>query len=78
MIVFGHPFQEEAEFVLFIETVFVFQCRETNNTQFVREQQPVCDLQAVERKFQEGGYTSIVSIFLLINTARTVFLFLCI
>ncbi|KAM9340231.1 histone-lysine N-methyltransferase 2B [Symphorus nematophorus] len=35
-------------------------CQETNNTHF-REQQPVCDLQAMERKFKGGGYTSIKS-----------------
>ncbi|XP_059205584.1 histone-lysine N-methyltransferase 2B isoform X2 [Centropristis striata] len=34
-------------------------CQETNDTQFFREQQPVCDLQAVEKKFRGGGYTSI-------------------
>nr|XP_033492480.1 histone-lysine N-methyltransferase 2B isoform X1 [Epinephelus lanceolatus] len=34
-------------------------CQQTNNTQFVREQQPVCDLQAMERKFKGCGYTSI-------------------
>ncbi|XP_070777460.1 histone-lysine N-methyltransferase 2B [Enoplosus armatus] len=34
-------------------------CEETNNTHFVREQQPVCDLQAMEKKFKVGGYTSI-------------------
>ncbi|XP_029299572.1 histone-lysine N-methyltransferase 2B [Cottoperca gobio] len=36
-------------------------CSETNNTQFVRDQQPVCDLQAVEKKFKGGHYTSIKS-----------------
>ncbi|XP_010787143.1 histone-lysine N-methyltransferase 2B-like isoform X1 [Notothenia coriiceps] len=36
-------------------------CRETNNTQLIREQQPVCDLQAMENKFQVGGYSSIKS-----------------
>lgn len=45
----------------FFKTVFVFQCQETNNTLFVREWQPVCDLQAMEKKFKAGGYTSIVS-----------------
>ncbi|XP_075962062.1 histone-lysine N-methyltransferase 2B isoform X1 [Anarhichas minor] len=34
-------------------------CREPNDTQFVSEQQPVCDLQAMEKKFKGGGYTSI-------------------
>ncbi|XP_068431284.1 histone-lysine N-methyltransferase 2B isoform X2 [Clinocottus analis] len=34
-------------------------CRDPTNTQFLREQQPVCDLQAVDKKFKEGGYTSI-------------------
>ncbi|XP_031722275.1 histone-lysine N-methyltransferase 2B isoform X3 [Anarrhichthys ocellatus] len=34
-------------------------CREPNHTQFVSEQQPVCDLQAMEKKFKGGGYTSI-------------------
>ncbi|XP_044028577.1 histone-lysine N-methyltransferase 2B isoform X2 [Siniperca chuatsi] len=34
-------------------------CQETNNTHFVREQQPVCDLQAIEKKFKGGNYTSI-------------------
>ncbi|XP_068189928.1 histone-lysine N-methyltransferase 2B isoform X2 [Antennarius striatus] len=34
-------------------------CQETNNTHFLREQQPVCDLQAMERKLKSGGYTSI-------------------
>ncbi|XP_063755160.1 histone-lysine N-methyltransferase 2B-like isoform X2 [Eleginops maclovinus] len=36
-------------------------CRETNNTQLIREQQPVCDLQAMENKFKVGGYTSMKS-----------------
>uniref|UniRef100_A0A3P9DNA3 [histone H3]-lysine(4) N-methyltransferase n=1 Tax=Maylandia zebra TaxID=106582 RepID=A0A3P9DNA3_9CICH len=34
-------------------------CQEPNITAFIREQQPVCDLQAVERRFKGGGYTSI-------------------
>ncbi|XP_005457315.1 histone-lysine N-methyltransferase 2B isoform X2 [Oreochromis niloticus] len=34
-------------------------CQESNITAFIREQQPVCDLQAVERRFKGGGYTSI-------------------
>ncbi|XP_051245478.1 histone-lysine N-methyltransferase 2B isoform X2 [Dicentrarchus labrax] len=34
-------------------------CQETDNTHFVRVQQPVCDLQAMEKKFNAGGYTSI-------------------
>ncbi|XP_068567241.1 histone-lysine N-methyltransferase 2B isoform X2 [Cebidichthys violaceus] len=34
-------------------------CREPNDIQFVREQQPVCDLHAMEKKFKGGGYTSI-------------------
>nr|XP_046273400.1 histone-lysine N-methyltransferase 2B isoform X2 [Scatophagus argus] len=34
-------------------------CQETNTTHFVRKQQPVCDLQSVERKFEADGYTSI-------------------
>ncbi|KAM6904011.1 histone-lysine N-methyltransferase 2B isoform 2-T2 [Lycodopsis pacificus] len=34
-------------------------CREPNDTQFVSEQQPVCDLQAMEKKFKGGGYASI-------------------
>lgn len=38
----------------------MFQCRETNDSGFVREQHPVCDLQAVEMKFKGGGYTKIV------------------
>ncbi|KAE8281926.1 Histone-lysine N-methyltransferase 2B [Larimichthys crocea] len=33
-------------------------CQETD-TCSVREQQPVCDLQAMEKKFERGGYTSI-------------------
>ncbi|XP_028452773.1 histone-lysine N-methyltransferase 2B isoform X2 [Perca flavescens] len=36
-------------------------CLETNNTQFAREQQPVCDLQAMDKKFKGGSYTSIKS-----------------
>ncbi|XP_032391321.1 histone-lysine N-methyltransferase 2B isoform X2 [Etheostoma spectabile] len=36
-------------------------CLETNNTQFAKEQQPVCDLQAMEKKFKGGSYTSIKS-----------------
>ncbi|XP_034747519.1 histone-lysine N-methyltransferase 2B isoform X2 [Etheostoma cragini] len=36
-------------------------CLETNNAQFAREQQPVCDLQAMEKKIKGGGYTSIKS-----------------
>lgn len=43
--------------------IFVFQCRETNDSGFVREQRPVCDLQAMEMKFKGGGYTSIVRFF---------------
>ncbi|XP_071357345.1 histone-lysine N-methyltransferase 2B isoform X2 [Trachinotus anak] len=34
-------------------------CQETNNSGFVREQQPVCDLQVMENKFKGGGYTSV-------------------
>ncbi|XP_045913778.1 histone-lysine N-methyltransferase 2B isoform X3 [Micropterus dolomieu] len=34
-------------------------CQETNTTHFDREQQQVCDLQAMEKKFEGGGYTSI-------------------
>ncbi|XP_031595415.1 histone-lysine N-methyltransferase 2B isoform X2 [Oreochromis aureus] len=34
-------------------------CQESNITAFIREQQPICDLQAVERRFKGGGYTSI-------------------
>ncbi|XP_041665951.1 histone-lysine N-methyltransferase 2B isoform X2 [Cheilinus undulatus] len=34
-------------------------CRESNLTDCVREAEPVCDLQAMERKFKGGGYTSI-------------------
>ncbi|XP_030596227.1 histone-lysine N-methyltransferase 2B isoform X2 [Archocentrus centrarchus] len=33
-------------------------CQKSNLT-FIREHQPVCDLQAVERKFKWGGYTSV-------------------
>ncbi|XP_035849024.1 histone-lysine N-methyltransferase 2A isoform X1 [Sander lucioperca] len=36
-------------------------CLETNNTQSAREQQPVCDLQAMDKKFKGGSYTSIKS-----------------
>lgn len=38
-----------------------FQCQEENMSQFIVEQQPVCDLQAVEKKFKSGSYTSVVS-----------------
>ncbi|XP_022602875.1 histone-lysine N-methyltransferase 2B-like [Seriola dumerili] len=34
-------------------------CQETNDSGFVREQRPVCDLQVMEKKFKGGGYTSI-------------------
>ncbi|KAM8840679.1 histone-lysine N-methyltransferase 2B isoform 2-T2 [Spinachia spinachia] len=34
-------------------------CREPNYTQSFREQRPVCDLQAMEKKFKIGGYASI-------------------
>ncbi|XP_069372843.1 histone-lysine N-methyltransferase 2B isoform X2 [Paralichthys olivaceus] len=34
-------------------------CRKTNDSGFFREQRPVCDLQVMEKKFEEGGYTSI-------------------
>ncbi|XP_035536779.1 histone-lysine N-methyltransferase 2B isoform X3 [Morone saxatilis] len=34
-------------------------CQETDNTHFIRVQEPVCDLQAMEKKFNVGGYTSI-------------------
>ncbi|XP_073338890.1 histone-lysine N-methyltransferase 2B isoform X2 [Pagrus major] len=34
-------------------------CNDTNSTHSVREQQPVCDLQAMKKKFKAGGYTSI-------------------
>lgn len=34
-------------------------CQKSNITAFIREHQPVCDLQAVERKFKWGGYTSV-------------------
>uniref|UniRef100_G3NJV0 [histone H3]-lysine(4) N-methyltransferase n=1 Tax=Gasterosteus aculeatus aculeatus TaxID=481459 RepID=G3NJV0_GASAC len=34
-------------------------CQEPNNTQSFREQHPVCDLQAMEKKFKSGGYASI-------------------
>lgn len=40
--------------------MFVFQCRETNDSGFESEQRPACDLQAMEMKFKGGGYTSIV------------------
>lgn len=43
--------------------IFVFQCQEPNNTQSFREQHPVCDLQAMEKKFKSGGYASIVSVY---------------
>ncbi|XP_070702123.1 histone-lysine N-methyltransferase 2B isoform X2 [Pempheris klunzingeri] len=36
-------------------------CQERNNTHFVREQQSVCDLQAMKKKFKRGSYTSIKS-----------------
>ncbi|XP_039977815.1 histone-lysine N-methyltransferase 2B [Xiphias gladius] len=32
---------------------------ETNDSRFVREQLPVCDLQVIEKKFKGGGYNSI-------------------
>nr|XP_043908933.1 histone-lysine N-methyltransferase 2B isoform X3 [Solea senegalensis] len=35
------------------------ECRETNNSGFFREQQPVCDLQFMDKKFQGNGYSSI-------------------
>ncbi len=55
----------------------MFQCQKTN-THFVRELQPVCDLQAIEKKFKVGGYASIVSIFILvISLDLFLFLFLC-
>ncbi|KAM7384412.1 hypothetical protein PAMA_011659 [Pampus argenteus] len=34
-------------------------CQETNKIKQLREQQPVCDLQAMDKKFKGGGYTSI-------------------
>ncbi|XP_067468836.1 histone-lysine N-methyltransferase 2B isoform X2 [Thunnus thynnus] len=34
-------------------------CQETNKTELVREQHPVCDLQAMDKKLKGGGYTSI-------------------
>ncbi|XP_047461939.1 LOW QUALITY PROTEIN: histone-lysine N-methyltransferase 2B-like [Mugil cephalus] len=34
-------------------------CQEANIPPFDRKQRPVCDLQAMELKFKEGGYTSI-------------------
>ncbi|KAL6099648.1 kmt2b [Pungitius sinensis] len=34
-------------------------CQEPNHTQSFREQHPVCDLQAMEKKFKSGGYASI-------------------
>uniref|UniRef100_A0A8C3A7N4 [histone H3]-lysine(4) N-methyltransferase n=2 Tax=Cyclopterus lumpus TaxID=8103 RepID=A0A8C3A7N4_CYCLU len=34
-------------------------CRDPNSTTFFREQQPVCDLQTMDKKFKGGGYTSI-------------------
>ncbi|XP_036948392.1 histone-lysine N-methyltransferase 2B isoform X2 [Acanthopagrus latus] len=34
-------------------------CNETSSTYSVREQQPVCDLQAIKKKFKAGEYTSI-------------------
>ncbi|XP_017279835.1 histone-lysine N-methyltransferase 2B isoform X2 [Kryptolebias marmoratus] len=40
------------------------ECQETNTTPVVQEQQPVCDLKAVEKKFKEGGYTSIKAFYL--------------
>lgn len=38
-----------------------FQCQEVNTTPAVQEQQHVCDLKAVEKKFKGGGYASVVS-----------------
>ncbi|XP_029369694.1 histone-lysine N-methyltransferase 2B isoform X2 [Echeneis naucrates] len=34
-------------------------CQETTDSRFVREHQPVCDLQVMEKKFKKGSYTSI-------------------
>lgn len=34
-------------------------CQETNKTELVKEQHPVCDLQAMDKKLKGGGYTSI-------------------
>ncbi|XP_041867438.1 uncharacterized protein kmt2ba isoform X2 [Melanotaenia boesemani] len=34
-------------------------CQETNITLILKEHQPVCDLQALEKKFRAGGHTSI-------------------
>lgn len=45
---------------------FAFQCQEANNSGFVIEQLPVCDLQVMEKKFKGGGYASIVSLFFII------------
>ncbi|XP_040910067.1 histone-lysine N-methyltransferase 2B isoform X2 [Toxotes jaculatrix] len=36
-------------------------CQETNDSGFVREQRPACDLQVMEKKFKGGNYTSIKS-----------------
>uniref|UniRef100_A0A3P8S9I3 [histone H3]-lysine(4) N-methyltransferase n=1 Tax=Amphiprion percula TaxID=161767 RepID=A0A3P8S9I3_AMPPE len=34
-------------------------CQQTGTTQFSKKLQPVCDLQAVEKKFKRGSYTTI-------------------
>lgn len=39
---------------------FLFQCQSTSDMHY-REQQPVCDLQAIEKEFKAGKYNSIVS-----------------
>ncbi|XP_061521603.1 LOW QUALITY PROTEIN: histone-lysine N-methyltransferase 2B-like [Phycodurus eques] len=38
---------------------FCQSCQETNKTEFIGEQPPVCDLQAMDRKLKGGNYSSI-------------------
>ncbi|KAG7240990.1 hypothetical protein INR49_026168 [Caranx melampygus] len=43
-------------------------CQEANNSGFVRELRPVCDLQVMEKKFKGGGYASIKAFHTDVNT----------